>query len=106
MLLAEILRATGHDVRTACDGPEALTCLEKFTPDLAVLDLGLPGMDGFELAVKAREVVPGIHLVALSGYGQEADRKKSREAGFERHLVKPVDIRRLLDTIGELCAVK
>jgi len=106
MLLAEILRATGHDVRTACDAPEALTCLEKFTPDLAVLDLGLPGMDGFELAVKARELVPAVHLVALSGYGQEADRKKSREAGFDRHLVKPVDIRRLLDTIGELCAVK
>jgi PAS domain S-box-containing protein len=102
-LLSEILRATGHDVRTAADGPEALELIKTFAPDLAVLDLGLPEMDGYELAVRMRGAVPQTRLVALSGYGQESDREKSRDAGFARHLVKPVDIRRLLATIGELC---
>jgi hypothetical protein len=102
-LLSEILSATGHEVRTACDGPEALQVVASFIPDLAVLDLGLPVMDGYELALKLRDAVPQTRLVALSGYGQESDRVKSREAGFARHLVKPVDIRRLLATIGELC---
>jgi len=102
-LLSEILRATGHDVRTAADGPEALELIKTFSPDLAVLDLGLPEMDGYELATRLRGAVPQTRLVALSGYGQESDREKSRDAGFARHLVKPVDIRRLLATIGELC---
>ncbi|MEP6859664.1 MAG: PAS domain S-box protein [Deltaproteobacteria bacterium] len=102
-LLSEILSATGHDVRTAADGPEALELIKTFAPDLAVLDLGLPEMDGYELAVRLRGALPQTQLVALSGYGQESDREKSRDAGFARHLVKPVDIRRLLATIGELC---
>ena len=77
--------------------------IKTFSPDLAVLDLGLPVMDGYELAGRLRGAVPQTQLVALSGYGQESDRAKSRSAGFARHLVKPVDIRRLLATIGELC---
>ena len=102
LLLSEILRAIGHDVRTAGDGLEALKLLETFVPEVAVLDIGLPGMDGYELATRMGVAAPQAKLIALSGYGQESDRVKSHAAGFARHLVKPVDIRRLLDSIGEL----
>jgi DNA-binding response OmpR family regulator len=102
LLLSEILRAIGHDVRTAADGYEAVKLVETFTPDVAILDIGLPGMDGYELATKLGAIAKGAKLIALSGYGQESDRVKSHAAGFDRHLVKPVDIRRLLDSIGEL----
>ena len=73
-----------------------------FVPDVAVLDIGLPGMDGYELAVKLRVMLPCVQLIALSGYSQASDRTHSQAAGFQRHLVKPVDVRKLMETIGEL----
>ncbi|MEO6776613.1 MAG: ATP-binding protein [Kofleriaceae bacterium] len=102
LLLSEILQAAGHEVQTAHDGIQALEVIESFAPEVAVLDLGLPVMDGYELAqhLRAREHPP--RLIALSGYGQAADRQRTSEAGFDRHLVKPVDVRRLLATIAEL----
>jgi PAS domain S-box-containing protein len=92
-MLAETLRMTGHETRVAHDGPAALQLAERFHPDIAFLDIGLPVMDGYELAGRLRELpgLAGISLVAVTGYGQESDRQKSRAAGFHHHLVKPVD---------------
>jgi signal transduction histidine kinase len=93
-VLADSLRALGHTVRVAHDGPDALEVLESFTPDVALLDLGLPVMDGFELAarIKAEARFAGVGLFAVTGYGQEADRRRTADAGFSAHLVKPVDV--------------
>jgi signal transduction histidine kinase len=93
-LLAEGLRDAG-EVRVAYDGPGALAILQEFTPEVALLDLGLPVMDGFELARRVHAVVPSARLIAVSGYGQDRDRRRSAEAGFAEHLVKPVDLMRL-----------
>jgi PAS domain S-box-containing protein len=92
MLLGEVLESLGHQVRLAHDGPQALATLASFTPDLAILDLGLPVMDGYELAARMRERLGrGCRLVALTGYGQERDRAATRAAGFDEHIVKPID---------------
>jgi CheY-like chemotaxis protein len=92
-MLAEVLKARGHVTRVALDAPAALRVARDFMPDIAFLDIGLPVMDGYELAGRLREV-PGLEhtrLIALTGYGQESDRERSRAAGFQDHLVKPVD---------------
>ena len=84
----------GHETRVAHDAPAALRLAAEFSPDVAFLDLGLPVMDGYELAAHLREL-PGLanlRLIALTGYGQESDRRRSSDAGFHGHLVKPVDI--------------
>ena len=96
--LADLLRHVGHEVKVAQDGPGALELAARFDPEVAVLDIGLPVMDGYELAaaLKAREEAGPIRLIALTGYGQEKDRQRSREAGFDAHLVKPVEIDALL----------
>jgi PAS domain S-box-containing protein len=96
-LLGDLLRHFGHTVSIAHDGPSALQEMKQFRPDAAVLDIGLPVMDGYELAGRLRtsEFQPRI-LVALTGYGQEHDRRRSVEAGFDAHLVKPVDVQRLI----------
>jgi PAS domain S-box-containing protein len=92
-MLAEGLTAKGHQTRTAHDAPSALRVAETFAPEVAFLDIGLPVMDGYELAARLRGIpgLEGIRLIALTGYGQESDRRKTRDAGFARHLVKPVD---------------
>jgi CheY-like chemotaxis protein len=90
-ILAETLRELGHVVEIAHDGPSALEIAQRFRPQLALLDIGLPVMDGYELAGHLRELGP-IRLVAVTGYGQETDRRRSQEAGFSAHLVKPVDL--------------
>ncbi|WP_206107705.1 PAS domain S-box protein [Paludisphaera rhizosphaerae] len=91
--LAILLGLKGHEVRTAHDGPEALRTLESFRPHLVLLDLGLPGMSGFEVARRIRSSagLRGVQLAALTGWGQEEDRRRTREAGFDHHLVKPAD---------------
>jgi signal transduction histidine kinase/CheY-like chemotaxis protein len=91
-MLAECLRASGHTVVTAHDGPSALRKAEEFCPGVAVLDIGLPAMDGYELAWHLRQLpdLRHIRLIALSGYGQELDRRRGEEAGFDSWLVKPV----------------
>jgi len=92
-LIAEALSAAGHDVRTAFDGPAALAVSEEFGPDVVFLDIGLPVMDGYEVARRMRALDgKRMTLVAITGYGQEADRKRALDAGFDRHLVKPVPI--------------
>lgn len=91
--LAALLQQSGHDVRTAIDGPEALQTALDFVPDVAVLDIGLPGHDGYELARRLRQDprFKNTLLVAHSGYGQNQHRDASRAAGFDHHLVKPID---------------
>lgn len=93
-LLAEALSSIGYLVRTAADGPEALRVAANFQPEFALLDIGLPVMDGYELARRLRELLPpgSSRLVAITGYGQTADRRLSREAGFHAHLVKPITL--------------
>jgi PAS domain S-box-containing protein len=92
-MLAEVFKLLGHEVWTANDGAEALERAIEVQPDVVVLDLGMPRMDGFEAARRIRETPQGKHalLVALTGWGQESDRQRTRDAGFDKHLVKPVD---------------
>jgi CheY-like chemotaxis protein len=91
--LAQLLSLSGHDARTAGDGSQALRLAQEFHPDVVFCDLGLPGMNGFEVAKELRLLPFGRDMVlaALTGYGQPSDREKSAEAGFDAHLVKPVD---------------
>jgi signal transduction histidine kinase/ActR/RegA family two-component response regulator len=100
-LFAEYLSSVGYDVRTAHDGPSALEVAAAFHPTIAVLDIGLPVMDGYELATRLRERfgADAPRLIAMTGYGQQEDRENSRRAGFEQHLVKPVDAHALLAAI-------
>ncbi len=97
MLMSEALDALGYAVRTAPDGPTALTIAEEFRPQVALLDIGLPVMDGYELAHRLREIGagPAPRLIAVTGYGQGADERRSLDAGFEAHLVKPIALEQL-----------
>lgn len=95
-MLALALEQRGYEVAVAHDGPEALALAAGFRPQAAVIDIGLPVMDGYELARRLREQVDWqLRLVAVTGYGQASDRRRSREAGIDAHLVKPVDMRAL-----------
>jgi signal transduction histidine kinase/ActR/RegA family two-component response regulator len=101
-LLAEVLELDGHEVVVAHDGLAALERVGSFAPEVVFLDIGLPGLDGYEVARRVRQRPGGkaLKLVALTGYGQASDRQRSREAGFDVHLVKPVE----LDTVRALVA--
>ena len=99
-----LLEIDGNEVAVAADGPEALLKLRSFCPQAAFIDIGLPGMNGYALARELRAVAgEGINLIALTGYGSEADRRAAREAGFNAHLTKPVPLDKLrLALCGEL----
>ncbi|MDB5874911.1 MAG: hybrid sensor histidine kinase/response regulator [Ramlibacter sp.] len=101
--LADMLRFMGAQARVARDGPEAITLAQSFAPDLILLDIGLPGMDGYEAARRLREL-PGLQmrLVALTGYGSAQDRARSKAAGFDAHLVKPVSADYIEQMLGNL----
>ena len=90
--LQELLAAHGHDVRVAHDGAEALAIAAEFAPEVAFIDIGMPKVHGYEVArrLRAQEATSRSLLVAVTGWGQENDRRRAREAGFDRHLVKPV----------------
>jgi CheY-like chemotaxis protein len=92
--LAELLTLLGHEVRVAHNGPTALEVAERFRPEVVLLDLGLPVMNGYEVAHKLKQLpcLSGVQLVAVTGYDQDEDRRRSHDAGFDHHLVKPVDI--------------
>ncbi len=100
-LLAEALSCLGHHVQTAQDGPQALRLLEQFTPEVALLDIGLPVMDGYELArqIRARLGERPLWLIAVTGYGEERAREAARDAGFNLHLTKPVDLPALMNAV-------
>ena len=104
--LAMLLEMSGHDVRTAYTGPNALEATLDYRPNVVLLDIGLPGLNGYEVAKRIRQqpVLHNIVLVAVTGYGQEADRQLSQESGFDHHLVKPTDfgkVQQILATISE-----
>ena len=100
-LTAAALGRLGHDVRVALDGHSALQIAFEFAPDIVLLDLGLPGMDGYEVARLLRAELHHVEIIAVTGYGQPLDRQRSKEARFESHLVKPVDIATLQRSIDE-----
>jgi CheY-like chemotaxis protein len=91
--LAALLRLQGHEVRVVHDGPAALELVGDYRPEVVFLDLGMPGMDGYEVARRLRGLpgLGGIRVAALTGWGQQEDRRRSKEAGFDHHFVKPVD---------------
>lgn len=95
--LALLLGLQGHEVRTAMDGPGAIAAALSFRPEIVFLDIGLPGMDGYEVARKMRAEtdLEGTVLIAVTGYGREEDVRRSMESGFDRHLVKPMDFSEL-----------
>ena len=100
-----VLRLMHHDVETAASGEDALRRMEDWRPDLAIVDVGMPGMSGYEVASRARRQAWGsrAHLVAMTGWGRAEDRERALHAGFDRHVVKPVDfdqLRALLDGIA------
>jgi CheY-like chemotaxis protein len=97
-----LLRLWGHEVAVAHDGPSALRAVEGQRPEVALLDISLPGMDGYELARRLRRQ-PGLEgtvLVALTGWGQEDTRRRSQEVGFDHHVVKPVDLSALQELLA------
>lgn len=103
-LLVDLLKLQGHDVTSAEDGPSGLAKVLEVEPQIAFVDLGLPGFDGLELASRARASGSTAHLVALTGYGQPEDQHRAKEAGFDDHLIKPVldaDIERVV--LGVAC---
>jgi signal transduction histidine kinase/CheY-like chemotaxis protein len=91
--LGMVLRLWGHDVRVAFDGPGAVAAAREYHPDVVFLDIGLPGLDGYEVAKRLRGPLGmrDARVVAITGYGRDEDRRRSREAGFDLHLTKPVD---------------
>jgi CheY-like chemotaxis protein len=107
-LLAEYVGALGHEVTVAHDGPAALAAAERVRPDIVLLDIGLPGMDGYEVGTRLRrDTAAAPVLIALTGYGQDEDRKRSRDIGFAHHLTKPfepAELERLLAEVGSLPA--
>ena len=101
-MLAALVEAWGHHPLHVADGPAALESLAKRVPDIVLLDIGLPGMDGYEVAarIRASSDLRQVRVIALSGYGQEDDRRKSRAAGCDDHLVKPVDVAKLASVLN------
>ncbi len=101
--LAMLLKSFGADVRVAYRGAEALTNVKELKPDIAFIDLGMPGMDGYQVARAIRTTPEGkeLILVALSGWGADEDRKRGLEAGFDRHVIKPIDVEELKGLLAE-----
>jgi CheY-like chemotaxis protein len=107
-MIAELLQLTGHQPLVAHDGPSALAAAQESVPDVVLLDIGLPGMNGYEVAKQMRAIprLQRVILIAVTGYGHESDRNKTREAGFDHHLVKPVKPDHLLELIAAAQAVR
>jgi CheY-like chemotaxis protein len=94
----------GGEVSVLYDGPSALALLEEFVPDVVLLDIGMPGMDGYETCKRIREAcTTEVTVVAVTGWGQERDRRLATQAGFDAHLTKPADPLQMADLIGRLC---
>lgn len=102
VMMETLLQLNGHEVRKSFDGVSALEIARDFKPDVCLLDIGMPGMSGLELAGRIREFLPLSLLVSVSGWGQEQDRQRSKESGFDHHLVKPVEFNTLFSLIDSV----
>ena len=103
-MLSAALSELGHEVKVANDGPSALKLAQQFQPQIALLDIGLPVMDGYELArrlLESRDRSVGLQLIAVTGYGQDSDRRRALDAGFTEHLVKPINLQSLADAFAD-----
>jgi CheY-like chemotaxis protein len=101
--LAELLGLLGHEVVVANDGPTGITIISEYHPDVVLLDIGLPGMDGYEVARRIRaDFGRGPMLVAVSGYGRDEDRRLAHEAGFDQHFVKPLQLETLQTLLASI----
>ncbi len=102
--LSMLLETFGHEVRTVYDGRAAVPMATDYQPDAVLLDIGLPGMNGYEIAraLRSTPALAQLTLVAFTGYGQDEDRRRVREAGFDFHLVKPVEVAELTRVIDAL----
>jgi CheY-like chemotaxis protein len=105
--LAEVLRLWGHEVRVAYDGLEALCQIASFSPDVVITDIGLPGLDGYQLAEKLRRKpeTKNALMVAVTAYSDPVSRRRSRAAGIKQHLVKPTDLEALRKLLAERSAL-
>ena len=103
--LQMLLDAFGHDTRVAYDGATAIEVARAFRPDVVLLDLAMPAMNGFEVAAQIFELLGSgnVTIIALTGYGQEADARRTRDAGFSDHLVKPVEPAALAAVLANRC---
>jgi two-component system, chemotaxis family, CheB/CheR fusion protein len=103
-----LIRRAGHEAQTAHDGPGAIETALDFRPDVILLDIGLPHMDGHEVArrIRGEAALDGVVLVAMTGYGGEADRRRSRQSGFNHHLVKPATGEKLRQILAEVADTK
>jgi CheY-like chemotaxis protein len=98
--LATLLQLNGHEVRVGFDGFDALELVPQMQPDVILLDIGLPGLDGYEVCRRIRASgLVDTEIIAMTGYGQDRDRQRAQEAGFDRHTVKPVDIGELMNSL-------
>jgi CheY-like chemotaxis protein len=102
--MAVLLRLQGHETETAFHGNDVLPTARRFQPHLILLDIGLPGMDGYEVArlIRADADIGKVRLAAMSGYGRDEDRARSADVGFDHHFIKPVDLAAVEKVIGEL----
>ena len=100
--LRQLLGLYGYEVRVAYDGPDGVRLAEEWQPDFVLCDIGLPGLDGYGVALALRQhpATAGTHLIAITAYGSDEARTRSREVGFERHFVKPVDPDVLLNLLA------
>jgi DNA-binding response OmpR family regulator len=91
--LAMLLRLDGHEVHVASNGNDAMTMFDRLNPDVAILDIGMPGLSGYDVASRIRDRETGRHamLIAVTGWGQETDKTRASEAGFDHHFTKPVE---------------
>ena len=104
-MLAQLLSIYGHETRVANSGPLALAIVPEFRPELVFLDIGMPGMNGYETARRIRADDPSgsVTLVAITGWGAESDRIKARDAGFDHHFTKPVELG-MLESVLQMVA--
>jgi CheY-like chemotaxis protein len=102
-VLGLLLDSLGHEVQTATDGQQALATMSAFHPDIVFLDIGLPEIDGYEVARRVRKSpeLRGTKLIALTGWSHAEDRARTREAGFDHHLVKPVGVKTLKEVLAQ-----
>jgi CheY-like chemotaxis protein len=100
-LLAVLLRLEGHEVQTAANGGEAVDIAEQFRPEIVIMDLDMPGIDGLEASrrIRARPWGKTVLIAALTGWGRESDRLRAREAGVDLHFLKPVDTEQLMEAL-------